>query len=187
MDRTLRPIIPRPLESPVFDLSAGLSRSSIVRLFPERHQRHVHVPELESVNWSQFDYFGWVDAQTRTGYMVAPYRGNIVGVVLDPTKSTQRNETQCDLCGVVHNPGHACLYTAGTINPRIRIGRIICADLCCSEYLRGTRNPTKLQPIRSTDPTNGLFNLQMNLESFLDQIYRPKPTEVSGKVYEGHK
>lgn len=154
-----------------YDLSMGLSRPDIIGLFPRRVARNLKVPALEMVQWDMYDYFGWYDLQTRTGYMVAPYRGDVKGLVLEPTRSSQMNIIMCDLCGITHNPRQACLYSTITQDPRKRIGKFICTDLCCSEYIRGMRNPTRLQPSSSVDPTTRVLNLQENLERYLDQIY----------------
>ncbi|GLF97008.1 FBP domain-containing protein [Streptomyces yaizuensis] len=101
------------------------------------------------LDWDDLDFLGWIDpgAPLRAA-LVAPGEDGPVGVVLRVPAVSSTSAVRSSLCSICFT-GHAAsgvnLFVAPLAGARGRegdsAGIYICADLACSLYLRGKRQP----------------------------------------------
>jgi len=108
-----------------------------------------------AVPWADLDFLGWTDpAAPLRALLVVPGDDGPTGVVLrrpEIRKSSLSRSSMCQVCLTDHAVSGVALFVAPLAGPAGRngntVGQYLCADLACSLYLRGKRQP-KLRPIQ---------------------------------------
>ncbi|MEV0715228.1 FBP domain-containing protein [Asanoa sp. NPDC050611] len=108
------------------------------------------------VPWADLDFLGWTDpAAPLRALLVVPGPTGPTGVVLrrpEVRRSTgMSRSSMCQVCLTDHAASGVALFVAPLAGPAGRsgntVGQYLCADLACSLYLRGKRQP-KLRLVR---------------------------------------
>ncbi|MFE7134473.1 FBP domain-containing protein [Streptomyces sp. NPDC057638] len=146
--------------------------------------RRIRLPTgFAELDWDDLDFLGWIDpgAPLRAVIVTPGADGSAgpVGIVLrvPATSSTSAVKSSlCSLCLTGHASSGVSLFVAPLAGPRGRegnsVGRYICADLACSLYLRGKRQPA--MRTRRYEETLGLEDqiarTLTHLDSFLAKV-----------------
>ncbi|WP_328469245.1 FBP domain-containing protein [Actinoplanes sp. NBC_00393] len=102
-----------------------------------------------SVPWGDLDFLGWTDpGAPQRALLVAPGSDGPVGLVLrrpEARKVSAMRSSMCRICLTDHAASGVALFVAPLAGAAGRngntVGEYICADLACSLYLRGKRQP----------------------------------------------
>ncbi|WP_130176747.1 FBP domain-containing protein [Cryobacterium sp. SO1] len=96
---------------------------------------------LDTTDWAQLDYLGWVDPKMkRRSYVVVPVDGEPVGLVLRQADASPPRRAQCSWCRDVKLPNDVVLFSAQRAGAAGRNGDTvaiwICAEFQCSVNVR---------------------------------------------------
>ncbi|AZK94689.1 MULTISPECIES: FBP domain-containing protein [Streptomyces] len=131
--------------------------------------------------WGDLDFLGWIDpGAPQRAYLVAPGPdGTPIGLSLRvpaTTNSSAFKSSICNICLTGHASSGVTLLVAPLAGPRGRegstVGIYFCADLACSLYIRGKRQP-KLrtrQHEESLTPDEKAARLLDNLRAFTEKV-----------------
>ena len=108
-----------------------------------------------AVPWADLDFLGWTDpGAPLRALLVVPGEGEPTGLVLrrpEPVKATATRSSMCRVCLTEHAASGVTLFVAPLAGAAGRrgnsVGEYLCADLACSLYLRGRRQP-KMRLVR---------------------------------------
>lgn len=134
------------------------------------------------VAWSDLDFLGWSDpgAPLRS-LLVVPGADGPTGVVLRrPEAAGARRSavrsTMCRVCLTEHGASGVALFVAPLVGAAGRrgntVGEYLCADLACSLYLRGKRQP-KMRLIRREETLTldeRIDRAMTNMASFVGRV-----------------
>ncbi|MEV6302758.1 FBP domain-containing protein [Actinoplanes sp. NPDC051861] len=109
----------------------------------------------DGVPWADLDFLGWTDpGAPLRALLVVPGADGPTGLVLrrpEARKSSALRSSMCRICLTDHAASGVALFVAPLAGAAGRngntVGEYICADLACSLYLRGKRQP-KMRLIR---------------------------------------
>lgn len=135
--------------------------------------------DLAEQPWDDLDFLGWRDPSgSDRGCIVAEHEGTLTGVLLRcvPASAAGRmgggRSTMCSLCMTTHPGTGVTLMTAARREKRDdSVGIRICADLDCSLYLRGLKNPPsggRMSETLSLEQRSS--RLKNSLELFLNRV-----------------
>ncbi|MFJ6102087.1 FBP domain-containing protein [Streptomyces sp. NPDC092359] len=136
--------------------------------------------DFAELPWEDLDFLGWVDpgAPLRAHLVVTRPEGP-VGVSLRVPASGRTSamkSSMCQVCLTGHASSGVTLLVAPLAGPRGRegntVGLYLCADLACSLYVRGKRQP-KLRGRRHEESLTldeQVARLTGNLDAFLGRI-----------------
>ncbi|WP_418955448.1 FBP domain-containing protein [Streptomyces tritici] len=106
--------------------------------------------DFAELPWEDLDFLGWVDpgAPLRAHMVVPGEDGRPLGVTLR-VPAVQRTSavksSVCRICMTGHASSGVTLFAAPLAGPKGRegntVGLYVCADLACSLYVRGRREP----------------------------------------------
>ncbi|MCF2532062.1 FBP domain-containing protein [Yinghuangia soli] len=123
-------------------------RASFANCSKGEAQRLAVPRDLVERPWGDLDFLGWRDpgALDRC-YLVTDYEGRPTGIALRfpdrPRSSMQRS--MCTICLTTHPGSGVSLMTAKKAGKAGRegnsVGVYMCADLACSLYIRGLKEP----------------------------------------------
>lgn len=136
--------------------------------------------DLDSRDWSDHDYLGWVDARSpHQAFIVAPTDQGLVGIKLRRNVGGTGRARMCSLCITTHPGSGVSLMVAPRAGNAGRdgnsIGLDICSDLTCSSYVRGLIPAPGLSHARETlRPEERVARLQLNVASFLGRVLRER-------------
>jgi FBP C-terminal treble-clef zinc-finger len=107
------------------------------------------------VPWADLDFLGWTDpGAPLRALLVVPGADGLTGVVLRRPEARRAGAMRSSLCRVCltdHAASGVALFVAPLAGPAGRqgntVGEYLCADLACSLYLRGKRQP-KMRLVR---------------------------------------
>ncbi|WP_203710724.1 FBP domain-containing protein [Asanoa siamensis] len=108
------------------------------------------------VPWADLDFLGWTDpAAPLRALLVLPGDDGPTGIVLrrpEPRRAAGlTRSSMCHVCLTEHAASGVALFVAPLAGPAGRngntVGQYLCADLACSLYLRGKRQP-KMRMVR---------------------------------------
>ena len=123
-----------------------LTASEVRALFPAG--THLHLPDLDFVDWGVLDYLGWIHPSGRLGFAVLPIghpqtqpqEQQQIGLVLrralgDPSR---RRSQMCSWCHHVYRSQGTAMFniTVAGSDGRRSIGTQICKNLDCSLRIR---------------------------------------------------
>lgn len=126
--------------------------------------------------WAELDYLGWRDPKAPArAYLVVRREGGLTGVAMTTAASARprRGTGLCDLCHTAHRVTEVALYVARRAGAAGRagntVGTYICADLACSLYLRGLREPEVPQG-ETVSTGERVTRLGQRLENFVARV-----------------
>jgi len=139
-------------------------------------------PGLPRLPWEDLDFLGWRDPKAPDrGYLVAEYRDRLVGLTMRVPTGVRRalvKTTVCSICVTAHPGSGVSLFAAPKAGPRGRqgntVGTYICADLACPLYVRGKKMSdlgSRFEESMTLDEQ--VARTMLNLEQFLDQVFKP--------------
>ncbi|GAA1876775.1 FBP domain-containing protein [Asanoa iriomotensis] len=109
-----------------------------------------------AVPWADLDFLGWTDpAAPLRALLVVPGDDGPTGIVLRRPEGRRSNSlsrsSMCNVCLTDHAASGVTLFVAPLAGVAGRngnsIGQYLCADLACSLYVRGKREP-RMRPVR---------------------------------------
>lgn len=112
--------------------------------------KRLNLPQdFAGIPWEDLDFLGWREpGAPERAYLVAERDGGPAGVALRAASGRARGFTarcMCSLCFTTHTSGGVGLMAARRTGAAGRqgnsVGQYLCADLACSLYLRGLRQP----------------------------------------------
>ncbi|WP_433005859.1 FBP domain-containing protein [Kribbella sp. CA-294648] len=126
--------------------------------------------------WESLDYLGWRDPKAPArGYLVVPRADGLTGIAVNTaaTGKPRRGTGLCDLCHTAHQLTDVSLFVARRAGAAGKagntVGTYICADLACSLYLRGLRDPEVPQG-ETAGPEIRSERLTERLETFVGRV-----------------
>ncbi|MFJ4779220.1 FBP domain-containing protein [Streptomyces sp. NPDC088762] len=130
-------------------LSENQIRSSFVNCTKGEAARLKMPLDFAELPWEHLDFLGWVDpGAPLRAHLVVPRPGGPVGITLrvpGAVRTSAVKSSLCQLCLTGHASSGVTLLTAPLAGPRGRqgdtVGVYVCADLACSLYVRGKRQP----------------------------------------------
>ena len=126
--------------------------------------------------WEDVDFLGWPDpAGSGRAYLVIPQEDELVGVALRHEPNSSRKSQMCAICLTTHSRGGVLLMTAAKTGDAGRrgssIGTYMCADLGCSLYVRGKKQPALgLQYREDLSTADKIDRLRGNLAAFVTAL-----------------
>ncbi|MFE0465400.1 FBP domain-containing protein [Kitasatospora sp. NPDC058965] len=132
--------------------------------------------DLAERPWEDLDFLGWRDPQAPDrAYLVTELAGRVTAVVLrSPSAAAwQQRRSLCSLCVTMHTGGVSLMVAprAGQAGKEgSSVGAYLCADLACSLYLRGKREPGGGQLHESLTVAEKIERLTGNLAEFLGKV-----------------
>ncbi|MBT2408842.1 MULTISPECIES: FBP domain-containing protein [unclassified Streptomyces] len=106
--------------------------------------------DFAELPWEQLDFLGWVDpgAPLRAHIVSPGTDGSPVGITLrvpGANRTSALKSSICQICLTGHAASGVALLVAPLAGARGRegntVGTYICADIACSLYIRGKRQP----------------------------------------------
>ena len=163
-----------------------ITESEIRRSFVNCSQgeaRRLGLPKnLEDQPWDDLDFLGWRDpGAPERGYLVAEHDdGGLVGIALRAAPGISRGFTarsMCSLCLTTRTSRDVVLMTARRTGEAGRqgntVGQYLCADLACSFYTRGKRQPAAGADLDETLSVDEKIARSLaNLAAFVDKVLR---------------
>jgi hypothetical protein len=132
------------------------------------------------VPWGDLDFLGWTDpGAPLRALLVAPGADGPIGVVLrrpEARKVTAMRSSMCRVCLTEHASSGVALFVAPLAGAAGRqgntVGEYLCADLACSLYLRGKRQP-RMRLVRHEETLSvgqRIDRAMGNLDAFIRRI-----------------
>ena len=133
-----------------------------------------------SVPWGDLDFLGWTDpGAPQRALLVVPGEDGPTGVVLrrpQARKASAMRSSMCRICLTDHVASGVALFVAPLAGAAGRkgntVGEYLCADLACSLYLRGKRQP-KMRLVRVEETLTvqeRIGRAMTNLAAFTNRI-----------------
>lgn len=122
---------------------------------------------LGSLSWAEREYYSWFRADESTAFLVTALPERNVGLVLYPSSPVGRG--MCDLClGFDRQQGTRLFMAENWQRPRLKQGVHICADLNCSDTVRGGLWVYRMSETISVG--RRIERLQERLERFVREV-----------------
>jgi hypothetical protein len=132
----------------------NLTRDQLKRIF--KKERRLRLPKnLEEINFSELNYFGWIDLTDYVMYTVAEYNGKVEGIKWDitrPDSTVGIRLEMCEICKQHRKTGEVVLISAKTrrkdkgVNYMSR-GHYVCYD--STQCNQGMKNREGLEHLFS--------------------------------------
>ncbi|MFF0425290.1 FBP domain-containing protein [Streptomyces sp. NPDC004520] len=130
--------------------------------------------------WDDLDFLGWVDpGAPLRAHLVVPRADGPLGVSLRVPatgRTSAVKSSMCQICLTAHASSGVTLLVAPLAGSRGRegntVGTYLCADLACSLYVRGRRQP-KLRHRRHEESLTldeQVARLTGNLDAFIERV-----------------
>ena len=134
----------------------------------------------DGVPWADLDFLGWTDpGAPQRALLVVPGARGPRGLVLrrpEARKASAMRSSMCRVCLTEHAASGVALFVAPLAGASGRngntVGEYLCADLACSLYLRGRRQP-KLRLVRREETLTLEQRVERalgNLAAFTDRV-----------------
>ena len=102
--------------------------------------RHWRDPKLDLIQWQEIDFLSWKHPVDGNYFACLECEGKLIGLVVQMNSGVGNSRNTCALCGASnHEIGTKACFVETRRNPRKKVGTHICADLACSERVRGER------------------------------------------------
>jgi hypothetical protein len=130
--------------------------------------------------WADLDFYGWIDpAAPMRAALSVPSAGGLRSLVMrraGRAAGSAARASMCQVCLTSHNASGVSLFTAPRAGAAGRngnsLGEYLCADLACSLYLRGKRQPVgRLVRFEETVTLDEKIERAMStLTAFVDRV-----------------
>lgn len=138
------------------------------------------------VPWADLDFLGWTDpGAPLRALLVVPGAQGPTGIVLrrpEARRGSAMRSSMCSVCLTDHAASGVALFVAPLAGPEGRkgntVGEYLCADLACSLYLRGKRQP-KLRLVRRDETLaldDRIDRAMTKLAAFTDRVAASQST-----------
>ncbi|MER7397060.1 FBP domain-containing protein [Streptomyces sp. NPDC000151] len=154
-------------------------RASFVNCSKGEAQRLNLPAGLAALPWADLDFLGWRDPQAPDrAYLVVPRADGPLGVTLRRPTNVRRTFTKttvCSFCLTGHGGSGVSLLAARRAGAAGRqgntVGAYVCADLACSLYLRGKKQPDLASRYEEhLTVEDKVARMTLNLDAFLDKV-----------------
>jgi len=159
-------------------LSAEEIRRSFVNTTKSQVKSMTLPRDFQELQWPSLDYLGWRDPKAPArGYLVVRRDAGVTAIALNTaaTGKPRRGTGLCDLCHTAHQVTDVSLFAARRAGSAGRdgntVGTYICADLACSLYVRGLREPEVPQG-ETVAPELRIQRLDDRLQIFVSRVLR---------------
>jgi FBP C-terminal treble-clef zinc-finger len=136
--------------------------------------------DFAATPWADLDFFGWTDPTAPLrALLVVPGEDGPRGILLrrpEARRTTATQSSMCQVCLTSHASSGVVLFVAPLAGAAGRrgnsVGEYLCADLACSLYLRGKRQP-KMRLIRHEETLTldqRIDRAMTNLTAFTERI-----------------
>ncbi|MGW0469561.1 FBP domain-containing protein [Streptomyces sp. NPDC003027] len=136
--------------------------------------------DFAELPWQDLDFLGWVDpGAPLRAHLVVPREDGPLGITLrvpGMSRTSAVKSSLCQVCLTGHASSGVTLLAAPLAGSRGRegntVGIYVCADLACSLYVRGKRQP-RLRAGRheeSLAPEERIDRMMTNLNAFLAKV-----------------
>ncbi|MCA2215967.1 FBP domain-containing protein [Jidongwangia harbinensis] len=132
------------------------------------------------VPWADLDFLGWTDpGAPLRALLVVPGPDGPTGVVLrrpEARKVSAMRSSMCRVCLTDHVASGVTLFVAPLAGAAGRkgnsVGEYLCADLACSQYLRGKRQPKMrlVRPEETLTLPERIDRAMANLHAFVGRV-----------------
>ncbi|MFD4832214.1 FBP domain-containing protein [Streptomyces sp. SID4919] len=136
--------------------------------------------DFADLPWAELDFLGWVDpGAPLRAHLVLPRPGGPLGISLrvpSVRRTSAVRSSLCQICLTAHASSGVALLAAPLAGARGREGNTagvyLCADLACSLYLRGKRQPKLRSGFYEESLTleERVARMSGNLEAFLAKV-----------------
>ncbi|MEU0685426.1 FBP domain-containing protein [Streptomyces uncialis] len=136
--------------------------------------------DFADLPWADLDFLGWVDpGAPLRAHLVLPRPGGPLGIsmrVPSVRRTSAVRSSLCQICLTAHASSGVALLAAPLAGARGREGNTagvyLCADLACSLYLRGKRQPKLRSGFYEESLTleERVARMSGNLEAFLAKV-----------------
>ncbi|MFJ4768003.1 FBP domain-containing protein [Streptomyces uncialis] len=136
--------------------------------------------DFADLPWAELDFLGWVDpGAPLRAHLVLPRPGRPLGISLrvpSVRRTSAVRSSLCQICLTAHASSGVALLAAPLAGARGREGNTagvyLCADLACSLYLRGKRQPKLRSGFYEESLTleERVARMSGNLEAFLAKV-----------------
>lgn len=159
-------------------LSEAEIRASFVNC-TKGESRRLRLPaDLAAYPWSSSDFLGWTDPRAPLQcYLVLPGDAGPTGIQLRRTTAGAgpKRARMCSLCLTTHSGAGVTLMVAPRAGQSGRdgnsVGVDVCADLACSQYVRGMLPAPSPSAIRETLSTEErVERLGRNVRAFVARV-----------------
>lgn len=134
-------------------------------------------PELSSIQWDDLDYIAWKHPDAGSYFVGVDSREKLYGMVFKMNAGAGNLRGQCDLCHASNNVQGIKLALVETQeNPRRQLGIQVCADLACSERIRGLKAGVFMYETISVGKR--IERLQLKLQRFARKVHGIEPQRV---------
>jgi hypothetical protein len=161
----MRPVTEREIRASFVNCSKGAAKRLVV---PR---------DLATSPWDDLDFLGWRDpAAPDRAYVVAESGDGVIGVALRrATPPPGGRRSMCALCLTTHSGDGVALMTARKAGRDGQqgnsVGSYLCADLACSLYLRGRKDPGPGGRLHESLPLAAQIERTVaNLAGFLSRV-----------------
>ncbi|RSN37149.1 hypothetical protein DMC61_03535 [Amycolatopsis sp. WAC 04169] len=132
----------------------------------------------EEIPWEKREFLGWRDPKAAgRAYLVLPYRGETVGLSLRAAprpKGRVLLSNMCGLCTTTHPLSDIALFSGRRAGKLGREGNTLgiyaCANLACSQYIRGELKSDVPQPAETLSLEERVFRLEDKLHRFVERV-----------------
>ncbi|KOU75733.1 hypothetical protein ADK61_14845 [Streptomyces sp. XY66] len=165
---------------PVEPLTEKQIRASFVNCTKGEAARMRLPLDFAELPWEELDFLGWVDpGAPLRAHLVLPRDEGPLGISLrvpSVGRTSAVKSSLCQICLTGHASSGVTLLAAPLAGARGRegntVGTYICADLACSLYVRGKRQP-KLRAGRQEESLTldeRLARMEGNLNGFVSRV-----------------
>lgn len=165
---------------PVEPLTEKQIRASFVNCTKGEAARMRLPLDFAELPWENLDFLGWVDpGAPLRAHLVLPRKDGALGISLrvpSVGRTSAVKSSLCQICLTGHASSGVTLLAAPLAGARGRegntVGTYICADLACSLYVRGKRQP-KLRAGRQEESLTvdeRLARMEANLNGFVSRV-----------------
>ncbi|MEV4619401.1 FBP domain-containing protein [Asanoa sp. NPDC049573] len=137
------------------------------------------------VPWADLDFLGWTDpGAPLRALLVVPGEQGPTGIVLrrpESRRTSALRSSMCSACLTDHAASGVALFVAPLAGPEGRkgntVGEYLCADLACSLYLRGKRQP-KMRLVRREETLTleeRIERTMTKIGAFINRVAAPAP------------
>ncbi len=138
------------------------------------HDERQEWVDPKNINWEERDFLAWKHPQAGYYFVCVPSRERLYGMVFRMKAGAGNLFGQCDLCLASNDEQGVKLATVETVdNPRRQIGLHVCADLGCSERIRGLK--AGLFMYETISIGKRIERLQMKMERFARKVHGELP------------
>lgn len=113
-------------------------------LFRKKELQRAPVPSVEEVTWELLEFWAWFDKHEQVAMVVFEESGQLKSLVLEkrPTTNLRPTAYLCSWCASPQQRSGIASFCYHNKRKESLLCHMLCADLACSAYIRGSKKPT---------------------------------------------